>query len=41
MKELEYTYEQLLERQKFVTHLSDFQRDIAEEISNGSDLLVK
>ena len=38
MKELEYTYEQLLEQQKFVTKLSDFQTKLTEEISNGSNL---
>ncbi|WP_428909568.1 XylR N-terminal domain-containing protein [Niallia sp. Krafla_26] len=38
MKELEYTYEQLLHQQKFVTQLSSFQTKLAEEISNGSDL---
>ena len=38
MKELEYTYEQLLEQQKFVTQLSDFQTKLTEEISNGSNL---
>lgn len=38
MEELEYTYEQLLERQKFVTRMSDFQKKLTEEISNGSDL---
>lgn len=38
MEELEYTYEQLLERQKFVTRLSDFQNKLTEEISNGSNL---
>lgn len=38
MAELEYTYEQLLERQKFVTRLSDFQKKLTEEISNGSNL---
>ena len=27
MEELEYTYEQLLEQQKFVTQLSDFQKN--------------
>ena len=38
MKELEYTYEQLLEQQKFVTRLSNFQKKLTEEISNGSNL---
>ena len=38
MKELEYTYEQLFEQQKFVTQLSDFQKKLTEEISNGSNL---
>ncbi|MCQ6275551.1 XylR N-terminal domain-containing protein [Bacillus sp. V3B] len=38
MEELEYTYEQLLEQQEFVTQLSDFQKKLTEEISNGSKL---
>ena len=38
MEELEYTYEQLLEQQKFVTQLSNFQKKLTEEISNGSNL---
>lgn len=38
MKELEYTYEQLLEQQKFITQLSNFQKKLTEEISNGSNL---
>ena len=38
MKELEYTYEQLLEQQQFVTKLSNFQKRLTEEISNGSNL---
>jgi predicted hydrocarbon binding protein len=38
VKELEYTYEQLLERKDFVTRLASFQKDITEEVSNGSDL---
>ena len=38
VKELEVTYEQLLEQQKFVTRLADFQKKLTEEISNGSDL---
>ena len=38
VKELEYTYEQLLEQQKFVTQLSNFQKKLTEEISNGSNL---
>ena len=38
MQELEYTYEQLLEQQKFVTQLSNFQTKLTEEISNGSNL---
>src|SRR3954470_5539999 len=38
MEELEYTYEQLLEQQKFVIQLSDFQKKLTEEISNGSKL---
>ncbi|MBA4603410.1 XylR N-terminal domain-containing protein [Thermoactinomyces mirandus] len=37
-EELKYTYEQLLERQTFVTRLSDFQTKLTEEILNGSDL---
>jgi hypothetical protein len=38
MEELEYTYEQLVEQQKFVTQLSNFQKKLTEEISNGSNL---
>ena len=38
MEELEYTYEQLLEQQKFFTQLSDFQKKLTEEISNGTTL---
>ncbi|KZE38996.1 hypothetical protein AV656_08855 [Bhargavaea cecembensis] len=39
VEELEFTYEQLLEQQKVVTKLSDFQKRLTEEIANGSDLL--
>ena len=38
VKELEYTYEQLLEQQNFVTRLADFQKELTEEVSNGSNL---
>ncbi|MGE8081691.1 V4R domain-containing protein [Peribacillus loiseleuriae] len=38
LKELEVTYEQLLEQQKLVTRLADFQKRLTEEISNGSNL---
>ena len=38
MEELEYTYEQLLEQQKFLTQLSEFQKKLNEEISNGTTL---
>ncbi|MBM4760967.1 V4R domain-containing protein [Bacillus sp. B15-48] len=38
VEELEVTYEQLLDQQKFVTKLSSFQTKLAEEIANGSDL---
>ncbi|KKK39115.1 hypothetical protein WQ57_04880 [Mesobacillus campisalis] len=38
VEELEVTYEQLLEQQKLVTKLADFQKILTEEISNGSDL---
>ena len=37
-EELEYTYEQLLEQQKFLTQLSEFQKKLNEEISNGTTL---
>lgn len=38
VKELEYTYEQLLEQQNFVTRLASFQKKLTEEVSNGSNL---
>ncbi|MCM3652528.1 XylR N-terminal domain-containing protein [Metabacillus litoralis] len=38
VKELEYTYEQMLEQKNFVTRLADFQKKITEEITNGSNL---
>jgi len=38
VEELEFTYEQLLEQQEFVTKLATFQKKLTEEISNGSDL---
>jgi sugar diacid utilization regulator/predicted hydrocarbon binding protein len=38
VKELEYTYEQLLEQQNFVTRLASFQKKVTEEVSNGSNL---
>ncbi|KAA9021032.1 XylR N-terminal domain-containing protein [Niallia endozanthoxylica] len=38
MEELEYTYEQLLEQQSFLTQLTEFQKKLNEEIANGTDL---
>jgi sugar diacid utilization regulator/predicted hydrocarbon binding protein len=38
VKELEYTYEQLLEQQNFVTRLASFQKKLTEEVSDGSNL---
>lgn len=38
VKELEFTYEQLLEQQNFVTRLASFQKELTEEVSNGSNL---
>lgn len=38
VKELQVTYEQLLEQQKFVTRLADFQKQLTEEVSSGSDM---
>ena len=38
MEELEFTYEQLLEQQRFLTKLSEFQKKLNEEIANGTDL---
>ncbi|MGE7762167.1 XylR N-terminal domain-containing protein [Peribacillus sp. NPDC097895] len=38
VKELEYTYEQLLEQKNFVTRLANFQKKLTEEITHGSDL---
>lgn len=38
VKELEYTYEQLLEQKRFVTRLANFQKELTEEVSSGSNL---
>lgn len=38
VKELEYTYEQLLEQQEFIMKLANFQNKLAEEVANGHDL---
>ncbi|OXM86967.1 XylR N-terminal domain-containing protein [Paenibacillus rigui] len=38
VKELQYTYDQLLEQKNIVTRLSDFQNKLTEEVSNGSQL---
>ncbi|WP_087972235.1 helix-turn-helix domain-containing protein [Oceanobacillus rekensis] len=38
INELSYTYEQLLEQQKFLEGLADFQKQLTEEIVGGSDL---
>ncbi|MFJ7746752.1 XylR N-terminal domain-containing protein [Peribacillus sp. NPDC097295] len=38
LKELEYTYEQLLEQKNFITRLANFQKKLTEEIARGSDL---
>ncbi|MFJ7513214.1 XylR N-terminal domain-containing protein [Peribacillus simplex] len=38
IKELEYTYEQLLEQRNDITKLSNFHKRLTEEISNGSNL---
>lgn len=38
LKELEYTYDQLLEQKTVVTRLANFQQKLTEEIINGSQL---
>lgn len=38
VKELEYTYEQLLDQQQFIMKLANFQNKLAEEVANGNDL---
>ncbi|EKN65906.1 PucR family transcriptional regulator [Neobacillus bataviensis LMG 21833] len=38
VKELEYTYEQLLEQKNLITRLADFQKRLTEEIASGGDL---
>ncbi|WP_408011312.1 XylR N-terminal domain-containing protein [Pseudalkalibacillus sp. A8] len=38
VKELEYTYDNLLEQARFVTTLADFQKRLTEEVVNGSGL---
>lgn len=38
VKELAYTYEQLLDQRNFVTKLAEFQSKLTEEISGGSSL---
>ncbi|MBS4213894.1 XylR N-terminal domain-containing protein [Neobacillus rhizophilus] len=38
VKELEYTYEQLLEQKNFIMQLADFQKKLTEEIVNGCEL---
>ncbi|CAM3836538.1 hypothetical protein GCM10009865_48830 [Aeromicrobium ponti] len=38
VKELEYTYDQLLEQKNVVLRLADFQKKLTEEIINGSGL---
>ncbi|WP_260871753.1 XylR N-terminal domain-containing protein [Bacillus sp. X1(2014)] len=38
VKELEYTYDQLLEQKNVVMKLADFQQKLTEEIINGSNL---
>ncbi|WP_223881798.1 XylR N-terminal domain-containing protein [Niallia endozanthoxylica] len=38
VKELQYTYEQLLEQKNTVTRLMEFQKVLTEEIANGSNL---
>ncbi|EKN65890.1 PucR family transcriptional regulator [Neobacillus bataviensis LMG 21833] len=38
VKELEYTYDQLLEQKNVVMRLADFQQKLTEEIINGSHL---
>jgi sugar diacid utilization regulator/predicted hydrocarbon binding protein len=38
VKELEYTYDNLLEQTRVVTKLADFQKQLTEEVVNGSGL---
>ncbi|WP_426427604.1 V4R domain-containing protein [Staphylococcus equorum] len=38
VKELEYTYDSLLEQTKFITSLSDFQKKLTNEVVNGRTL---
>ncbi|MEH7544525.1 XylR N-terminal domain-containing protein [Neobacillus vireti] len=38
VKELEYTYDQLLDQKNVVTRLANFQNKLTEEIINGTDL---
>lgn len=38
VKELEYTYEQLIEQKEFIMRLADFQKRLTEEIANGCDV---
>lgn len=38
VNELKYTYDQLLEQKNFITQLSDFQKNITEEVINGQNL---
>lgn len=38
VKELEVTYDQLLEQTEFITSLSEFQKELTEEVVNGRDL---
>jgi sugar diacid utilization regulator len=38
VKELEYTYEQLLEQKDYLAKFSNFQKRLTEEIANGSSL---
>lgn len=37
-EELKYTYDQLLEQKNLITRLATFQKNITEEVINGSDL---
>lgn len=38
VEELQYTYEQLVQRDKFITKISDLQKHLTTEIINGQDL---
>ncbi|WP_017549741.1 V4R domain-containing protein [Salinicoccus carnicancri] len=38
VEELEYTYDNLLEQTEFITNLSDFQKELTNEVVNGRDL---